>query len=170
MNKAMNNNMNRTVKTKSLADYPIEMYQSLWWKIISKVKLSFLQLLMNRKRQGKKIMHILFYLAQQKHWVTYLNIPGRWNLKAKKAFNSKQTRMKVIHEHSHESCADFCNTEWLNRALEVLQENNIYPLYFSAAVRKIFQMGHGKSRNIIGRANCAKTFRLLTWALVWYIL
>ena len=94
--------------------------------------------------------------------MTYLNIPGRWNLKAKKAFNSKQTRMKVIHEHSHESCADFCNTEWLNRALEVLQENNIYPLYFSAAVRKIFQMGHGKSRNIIGRTNCARTFRLLT--------
>ena len=70
--------------------------------------------------------------------------------------------MKVIHEHSHESCADSCNKEWLNRALEVLQENNNYPLYFSAAVRKIFQMGHGKSRNIIGRTNCARTFRLLT--------
>ena len=25
-------------KTKKLADYPIWMYQNLWWKIISKVK------------------------------------------------------------------------------------------------------------------------------------
>ena len=29
---------------------------------------------------------------------------------------------------------DFCNGEWLNCALEVLQENNIYPSYFSTVV------------------------------------
>ena len=34
MNKTINNKMNKTVKRKSFADYPIWMYQSLWLKII----------------------------------------------------------------------------------------------------------------------------------------
>ena len=67
INKTINNKMNKKGKTKSLRDYPIWMYQSLWLKIISKVKPSSLQLLMNRKRQGKKILQILFYLAQRTH-------------------------------------------------------------------------------------------------------
>ena len=41
--------------------------------------------------------------------------------------------MKVIHEHFHGRCADSCSGEWLNCALEVFQENNIYPPYFSTA-------------------------------------
>ena len=49
-------------------------------------------------------------------------------------FLLKQTCMEVIHEHSNENCADSSNEEWLNCALEILQQNNIYPLYFSAAV------------------------------------
>ena len=69
-----------------LADYPICMHQSSWLKIISKVKSSSLQLPLNGKRQGEKILQILFYIAQQKHCVTYLKIPRRWSLQAKKAF------------------------------------------------------------------------------------
>ena len=57
-NEQNNNKVNKKVKRKSLTDYLIWMYQSLWSKIISKVKLSSLQLLMNRKRQGKKILQI----------------------------------------------------------------------------------------------------------------
>ena len=64
-NKQNNNKMNKTEKTKSLAHYPIWMYQSLWLKIISKVKPSSLQLLMNRKKQRKKFLQILFYIAQR---------------------------------------------------------------------------------------------------------
>ena len=82
----MDDKKNETRKVKSLADYPVWMYQSLWSKIISKVKPGSLQLLMNRKRQGKKILQSLFYLAQLKHWVTYLKIPGRWSQQAKKFF------------------------------------------------------------------------------------
>ena len=67
INKTMNNKMNKTGKINSLADYPAWMHQSLWLKTISKVKPSSLQLLMNRKRQGKKILQILLYLAQRKH-------------------------------------------------------------------------------------------------------
>ena len=79
-----------------------------------------------------------------------------------KVFCSKQTYMEVTHEHSHKSCADSCNAKWLNWALEVLQENNIYPPYFSAAVQELLQMGHANCRNIliIGRTNCPKTFLL----------
>ena len=67
LNKTMDNNINKMVKRKSIADYLIWTYQNLWLKIISKGKLSSLQLMMNRKRQGKKILQILFYLTQQKH-------------------------------------------------------------------------------------------------------
>ena len=52
----------------------------------------------------------------------------------KKVFCSKQTRMEVIHWHSHGRCADSYSEEWLNFALEVLKENDIYPPYFSIAV------------------------------------
>lgn len=92
-----------------------------------------------------------------------------WKMESanKKVFRSKQTRMKVIDEYSNESCADSCSGEWLNRALEVLLENNIYPQYLSGAVRKLLQMGRGKSRNIvIGRTNCAKTFLLKPFELL----
>ena len=37
INKTVSKKMNKTGKIKSLADYPIWMYQSLWFKIISKV-------------------------------------------------------------------------------------------------------------------------------------
>ena len=52
----------------------------------------------------------------------------------KKAFCSKETRMKVIHQHSHGGCAGCCSEEWLNCVLEILQENDIYPPYFSTAL------------------------------------
>ena len=32
----------------------------------------------------------------------------------KKAFCSKETHIKVIHQHSHGRCADCCSEEWLN--------------------------------------------------------
>ena len=87
---------------------------------------------------------------------------------SKKVFCSKQARIEEIQEHCHESCVDSCYEEWLNCALEVLQENNIYLPYFSAATRQLLQMGRGKSRKIliIGRANCAKTFLLRSFELL----
>ena len=86
---------------------------------------------------------------------------------SKNVFRSEQTCMEKTHEDSHESCADSCSAEWLNCALEVLHENNIYPpSYFSAAVRKLLQMGRGNSRNIIGRENCAKTLLLIPLELL----
>ena len=43
---------------------------------------------MNRKSQGRKILQILFYLAQWMHWVIYLKIPAKWSLQTKKLFLS----------------------------------------------------------------------------------
>ena len=53
---------------------------------------------------------------------------------SEKDFGSKQTRMEVIHVHSHGRCAYSCSEEWLNCPLKVLQENDIYPQYFSTVV------------------------------------
>ena len=66
--------------------------------------------------------------------------------------------MEVIHKHSHDSCEDFCNGEWLNYVLDVLQKNDTHDPFFSDAVQRLLQMELGKSRNIliIGRTNCAK--------------
>ena len=52
-NKRMNNKMNKTGKTKSQADYPIWIYQSLWFKIISKLKQLF-AIADEEKKTGKK--------------------------------------------------------------------------------------------------------------------
>ena len=84
-----------------------------------------------QKKSGKKDPAMLLYLLQQKHWVTYFKILERSILQSKKVFLSKQTHMDVIHEHSHERCADSCRGERLNCALEVLHENYIYlsPIY-----------------------------------------
>ena len=85
-----------------------------------KVTLDSLQLLMNRKKQRKKIFQILFYLAQALSDLTE-NI---WKMESSsKKVCSKYTHMEVIHEHSYRRCADSCSGEWLNCALEVFQEN-----------------------------------------------
>ena len=125
--------MNKTGKTKSLRDFPIWMYQSLWLKMISKVKLSSIQLLMNRKKAGKKDL-ANFVLPHSTNALSYL-LENTWKMESasKKIFYSKQTRMELIHEHSHGRCADSFSEEWSNCALEVLQENDIYPPYFSTA-------------------------------------
>ena len=63
-------------------------------------------------------------------------LENTWKMEStsKNVCRSKQNHMEKITEHSHESCADSGNGEWLNYALEVLQENNIHPLLFTAAV------------------------------------
>ena len=76
-----------------------------------------------QKKAGKKY----FVLSRSTNALSDLfENTRRWSLQAKKAFSSKQTRMEVIHEHSHGRCGDSCSREWLNCDLEVLQENNIY--------------------------------------------
>ena len=39
---------------------------------------------------------------------------------------SKKSFLLKANPHSHGRCADSCSLEWLNCALEVLQENSIY--------------------------------------------
>ena len=94
LNKTMDNNINKMVKRKSIADYLIWTYQNLWLKIISKGKLSSLRLMMNRKRQGKKILQILFYLTQQKHRATYLKVLGTRRRQAKIFFAQNKPTWK----------------------------------------------------------------------------
>ena len=74
---------------------------------------------------GKKIL--LFFLFRSMKALSDL-LENTWEMESasKKVFCSKETYMEVIHEHSHGRCADSCSGVWLNCALEVLQENNIY--------------------------------------------
>ena len=67
MNTTINNKINKTVKRKSLTDYPIWMYKNLWLEIIPKMKQGSLQLLMNRKGRGKRSCKFLFYVPHQEH-------------------------------------------------------------------------------------------------------
>ena len=87
-----------------------------------------------QKKAGKKDL-ANFVLRRSTNALSYL-LENTWKMESvsKKVFCSKQTCIEAIHEHSHRRCADSCGEEWLNCALEVLQENDIYPPYFSTAV------------------------------------
>ena len=78
-----------------------------------------------QKKAGKKIFQILFYLAQRKQWVTYLKDGGRWGT-SKKVFYSKQTWKWFMSILIGDVKRLLYSGEWLNCALEILQENNIY--------------------------------------------
>ena len=87
-----------------------------------------------QKKAGKKDL-ANFVLPRSTNALSDL-LENTWKMESasKNVFCSKQTRMEMIHEHSHGRCADSCSEEWLNCALEALQENDIYPPYFSTAV------------------------------------
>ena len=102
------------------------------------MKPSSLQLLMNRKRQRKKTLRVLSSRST-KALSDLLENTWKMESTSKKFFRSKQTRMKVIYEHSHGRCMNSYSGDWLKRASEVLQENNIYPPYFSTVVLIIRQ-------------------------------
>ena len=70
------------------------------------------------------------------------------------------SRMDVIVENSSSECVLGCSGQWFECALEVLQQNRIYPPSFSRAMRELLTKGRGKHRNImvIGPKDCGKTF------------
>ena len=88
-----------------------------------------------QKTAGKKDLANIVLLGSTNALSDLLENTWKMESASKNVFCSKQTRMEEIHEHSHVRCADSCSEEWLNCALEVLQENDIYPPYFSTAVR-----------------------------------
>ena len=99
-----------------------------------KIETELFAIAAEQKKAGKKDL-ANFVLLCSTNALSHL-LENTWEMESgsKKGFCSKQTSMEVIHEHSHGRCADSCSEEWLNCALEVLQENDIYPPYFSTAV------------------------------------
>ena len=79
-----------------------------------------------QRKAGKKDL-ANFVLSRSTKALSDL-LENTWKMESasKKVFCPKQTSMEVIQEHSHGRCIDSCSGEWLNCALEVLQENNIY--------------------------------------------
>ena len=74
----------------------------------------------------------------------------------------KLCRMELIEKFSKENCVPDCNRTWIECAIEVLNQNEIHPFLFAAAVRDLLKKGRGKFRNIFihGPANTAKSFML----------
>ena len=70
--------------------------------------------------------------------------------------------MELIWKNAQGSCIDGCNGQWLVCAQEVLQNNQVHPIIFAAAMRDLLIKGRGIFRNImiVSPANCAKTFLL----------
>ena len=124
----MNNKMNKTGKPK--ASSSLSSLHALEFMVGNNIKSAWAR----KGRGGGGNLLVLIYLAQQNHWVTYLKITGRWTLRAKKCFFSRPTCMEVIHEHYYCWCADSCREKCWNCASAVLQDNNIYPPYFSTPV------------------------------------
>ena len=114
------------------------MYQRLWLKIIRSETELFAIADEQKKAEEKDLKS--FPLSRSTKALSDL-LENTWKMEStsKKVFRSKQTRMKVIYEHSHGKCMNSCSGDRLKRASEVLQENNIYPPYFSTAVLIIRQ-------------------------------
>ena len=50
---------------------------------------------------------------------------------------SKTTRMELIQKNAQGSCIDGCNDQWLACAQGVLQNNQVHPIIFAAAMRDL---------------------------------
>ena len=73
-----------------------------------------------QKKTRKKDLASLVLSRSAKALSDLLENTWKMESASKNVFRSKQTRKEAIHEHSHESCADSCNEEWLNCAAKVL--------------------------------------------------
>ena len=73
-----------------------------------------------------------------------------------------RTRIDVVINFAQQACVDGCNGIWLQRALEVLRQNNINVHCFSTTIRNGLKHGRKKSNNVFlfGPTNSAKSFLL----------
>ena len=71
---------------------------------------------------------------------------------------AKMTRVEILQQQLSVVC--ICKGEWLNCALEILENNSISRAFFAEAILTLLDKGRGKDRNIFiaGPANCGKTF------------
>ena len=92
--------MSKTGKTKSLAGYPIWMYQNN-----IKIEAKLFAIADEQKNVGKEDL-ANFVLSCSKALSDLLENTWKMEPASKSVFYSKQTHMKVIPEHSHMRCAD----------------------------------------------------------------
>ena len=130
----MNNKMSKTGKTKSLLQIiQFGCIRVYGWKWYQKWNRALCNCWWTEKGREKRSCKFCFIsLNKSIKWLTW-KYPevGVWK---QKSFLLKTNPREVIHEHSHGKCTYSSSGKWLNCALEVFQENNIYPPYFSTAV------------------------------------
>lgn len=92
------------------------------------------------------------------------NIASAWKLhdSVNEVKRQSMPRMERVKAAAIEPCVTNCNGEWYGCATQVLRKNNIHPIVFASALRKLLVEGRGKYRNILitGPADCGKTFIL----------
>lgn len=69
---------------------------------------------------------------------------------------AKKSWILLLEEASNRECIEGCNGEWLVCAMEVLRNNSISSVFFSATVKELLSKGRGKNRNLVitRNANC----------------
>ena len=60
-------------------------------------------------------------------------------------------QMDILYESLAENCVEYCEGRCLEMELDILQRNNIQRDDFCSAVRKLFEKGRGKYRNILSK-------------------
>ena len=74
---------------------------------------------------------------------------------------TKTSRMEILRKAAEKDCAQLCEGMWLQRAFEVIINNNIHPHVFTAALQDMIEHGRRKFKNmVIIPASCGKTFLL----------
>lgn len=116
-----------------------------------------------RKEEGNKDL-ASFILSRSTKSLTEL-LTHTWEMAtAKNDLVREQTsRIDILKAVKDGQCVENCNGLWLECAKEVLTNNRVHPIVFSAALSDLLTKGRGKFRNImiVGPANCGKTFLLL---------
>ena len=145
------------------------MYQSFQWLITSVQRTRSLLGPASKKIPVKKALLIFLVCKDPKSLQNLTNTTWRMQEASERIIQSKTVRMELIRKNAQGSCIDDCSGQWLACAQEVLQNNQVNPIIFPAAMRNLLRKRRGKFRNImiVGQANCGKTFLLSLFQLIY---
>ena len=122
-----------------------------------------------QKDAGKKDLANFLVCKDPKSLQNLIKTTWRMQEASDLIVQSKTTGMELIQKNVQGSCIDGCNGQWLACAQEVLQNNQVHPIIFAAAMRDLLIKGTGKFRNImiVGPVNGAETFLLSRLQLIY---
>ena len=122
-----------------------------------------------QKEAGKKELANFVMSRSAKALQDIITQTWRMNNATENIDRNNKTRLELLRQFANGECVEDCNGIWLECSIEVLTNNRINPVVFSAAMRDLLEKGRGKFRNImiVGPANCAKTFILAPLTMIY---